>query len=129
MHAGGIPMVSSGDYQWKWYSGNYNSGNGKSGYVFSWTYIPSFMTVIENSNKLIVQPGTELYMAEEGDCIMLSRDGDHFNHVVLCTKVVRNEKGEIVDLLYCGNTNDVRNYPLSATVYYNAECEKVLGAN
>ncbi|MBR0137202.1 MAG: amidase domain-containing protein [Erysipelotrichaceae bacterium] len=128
MHVGGIPMVYSGDYQWKYYSFGYNPYSGKTGYTYSWTYIPAYTTMIENSNKVIVEPHQEVYFSEPGDCIMLSRDGEIWNHVVLCTKVVRNQQGEIVEVLYSGNTNDVKNYPLSATVYWMAECEKILGS-
>ncbi|MBQ4254344.1 MAG: hypothetical protein II712_05880, partial [Erysipelotrichaceae bacterium] len=114
--------------QWKYYSFYYNPRNGKEGYTYSWTFIPTYTAMIENSKKIIVEPHQEVYFAQEGDCLALSRDGEIWHHVVLCTKVIRNQQGEIIDILYNGNTNDVRNYPLSATIYWMAECEKILGS-
>lgn len=129
MHAGDIRMIYTGTYQWKCYGEEYNRNNEKKGHTNSWTYIPSYMVTLDESDELIAETGLNVWYAEEGDCLMMYGSEGFQAHVVLCSKVVRDENGDIIELLFCGNTNDMKNYPLSASVVWDVECEKIIGCN
>ena len=50
-------------------------------------------------------------------------------HVILISDVVKNEAGEVIDYLVCGNTNDQYCYPLSAQASIYKKLAKVEGYN
>ena len=50
-------------------------------------------------------------------------------HVILIVDVVKDEQGNIIDFLMCGNTNDQQNYPLSAQAAIYKKLAKVEGYN
>lgn len=131
MHAGGIPMDSRGQSQWKYYSKIHDESTAGYGYSYSWTYIPSFADYLENGNIVSVQ-NINLYLGEAGDVLYIDtidRGLEESPHIVLVSKQVKDQKGKILDLLICGNTNDQVDYPLSAAGYPYKKLIKIIGYN
>ena len=122
-------MDHEGSMQWKWYSSIHDESYGKNGYSYSFTYIPSFIEYLENGD-ILCELDAQLYLAQEGDVIAIdfeNCDLEEMAHVVLVTDVIREEDGEIRDLLICGNTNDQLDYPLSALTYPYKKLIRIYG--
>ncbi len=129
IHAGGIPMDADGYYQWKYYSDVHNESAGMSGYSFSWTYIPSLIEYLENG-EIVTIMDADLYSVQKGDIIAISMEDVYLGevpHVLIVSDVVKDEQGNILDILICGNTNDQLSYPLSALLYPCRYLIRILG--
>ena len=129
IHAGGIPMDADGYYQWKYYSDEYDESNDAYGYSYSWTYIPSFVNYLENG-EIVTFMDADLYSAQTGDVIAVSMEDVYLGdvpHVLIVSDVVKDEEGNILDILICGNTNDQLSYPLSALTYPYKYLISILG--
>ncbi len=129
IHAGGIPMDADGHYQWKYYSDEHSESNEASGYSFSWTYIPSLVEYLENGEIVTIMDAS-LYSAQKGDVIAISMEDvclGETSHVLIVSDVVKDEDGNVLDILVCGNTNDQLSYPLSALLYPYRYLIRILG--
>ena len=130
MNAGGIPMDHYGKEQWKWYSTTKNTKNTASGFVYSWTYVPSIVSYFKNNTGygLCGKYNENIYLGEKGDVIVFGSTGPT-RHVVTVIDQIKNEKGEVVDLLLNSNTVDLEYFPLSAYAYPYKVLMKVYGWN
>ncbi len=134
MHAGGIPFNTSGNYQWKYLSKTHDEYSSSAGYTFSWTHIGYFQEYLDNKGKkgVVMEQGVNLYLAEAGDILYVDSESRPFGrapHVVLISGQIKDDEGNIIDLLTCGNTNDQVNYPLSAVGYPYKKIAKISGYN
>ena len=131
MHAGGIPMDDQGYERWYFYTGEDNVSSYGRGYTYSWTYIPSFIDYLENGN-IVCDLDAGLYEAQKGDVIAIDiEDAELYEspHVLIVSDVIRDENGDIIDILFCGNTNDQMDYPVSAMAYPYKKLIRIYGYN
>ena len=130
MYAGGIPMDHFGKEQWKWYSTKKNTANTATGFVYSWTYVPSIVSYFKNNTGfgLCGKYNENIYLGDKGDVVVVGTTGPT-RHVVSVIGQVKNEKGEVVDLLVNSNTVDLEYFPLSAYAYPYKILMKVYGWN
>ena len=131
MHAGGIPMDDTGIYQWKYFSFEHDEETENYGYSYSWTYIPSFIEYLDNGD-IVNSVDVNLYFGEAGDVVaidMIDQDVSRSPHVTIVSEQVKDNNGNISDILICGNTNDQVNFPLSAMPYAYKKLIKIDGYN
>ena len=130
MYAGGIPMDHYGSEQWKWYGTTKNTNNVASGFVYSWTYVPAIVSYFKNNKGygLCGKYNENVYLGDIGDVVVVGTTGPN-RHVVTVVGQVKNEKGEVVDLLVNSNTVDLEFFPLSAYAYPYRVLMKVYGWN
>lgn len=129
MYAGGIKMDSIDEYQWKYYNSIHDETTLDYGFTYSWTYIPSFIDYLENGD-IVCSRDINLYFGEAGDVLavdMIDQDESLSPHVILISDQIKDDNGNIIDLLICGNTNDQVNYPLSAMGYAYKKLIKIEG--
>ncbi len=130
MYAGGIPMDHTGSQQWKWYSTKKNTKNTASGFVYSWTYVPSIVSYFKNNTGygLCGKYNENLYLGDKGDVIVVGSKGPT-RHVVSVIGQIKDENGKVVDLMVNSNTVDLEYFPLSAYAYPYKILMKVYGWN
>ena len=130
MYAGGIPMDHIGSQQWKHYTNKYNKNNVAEGFVYSWTYVPSIVEYFKKNTGygLCGKYDDNLYYGEAGDVIVVGSKGPT-RHVISVIGQIKNEKGEVIDLLVNSNTVDLEYFPLSAYAYPYKILMKVYGWN
>ena len=130
MYAGGIPMDHLGSEQWKWYSTKRNTKNVAEGFVYSWTYVPAIVSYFKNNEGygLCGKYDENIYLGDIGDVVVVGTTGPN-RHVVSVVGQIKNEKGEVVDLLVNSNTVDLEYFPLSAYAYPYRVLMKVYGWN
>ena len=130
MYAGGIPMDHYGSEQWKWYSTKKNTKNTASGFVYSWTYVPSIVSYFKNNTGygLCGKYNENIYLGDKGDVIVVGTKGPT-RHVVTVVGQVKDENGKVIDLLVNSNTVDLEYFPLSAYAYPYKVLMKVYGWN
>ena len=130
MNAGGIPMDYQGSYQWKWYSTKKNTKNTASGFVYSWTYVPSIVSYFQNNTGygLCGKYNENLYLGDKGDVVVVGTKGPT-RHVVTVIGQIKDENGKVVDLMVNSNTVDLEYFPLSAYAYPYKVLMKVYGWN
>ncbi|MBR5430305.1 MAG: DUF5011 domain-containing protein [Firmicutes bacterium] len=132
LHAGGIPMDDVSPYQWKNFSDSHDEVTAGSGYTASWVYIPTFVEYLRNGD-IVAQTDIYLYFAQPGDVIALLRSEDEdvadSPHVVVVSGRVTDEEGNLIEILYCGNTNDQLDLPLSAQPMPAKKLIKIYGYN
>lgn len=129
VHAGGIPMDSTGSYQWKHYSSEINEKNEAKGRSASWTGTQNFYEYVKNNTDkgICSDNDVNIYYAETGDVGHVGyRD---YSHAVLIVDVVKDENGNVIDLLVNSNTASLENYPFMGYVYPNKRIIKILGYN
>ena len=128
--AGGVPMDTSGESVWKWFSDVPDQSAAASGRSSAWTGAEAFFTYAdENGGKgLAAVADADFYTGEPGDLIALGLD-EEIRHVVVITAVVRGADGQIVDYLVASNTTDQRDYPVSAYSYTRRRLIKIYGWN
>lgn len=133
MHAGGIPYDTTGTYQWKNFQGYYDPSDGESGFTYAFIHIYYFQNYIEGiDDGMVVDQKVNLFLGEPGDIIYVdSGTGEYGDmaHVILISDVIRDQAGDIVDYLVCGNTNDQYCFPLSAMINPYKQLAKVEGYN
>ena len=131
MHAGGIPMDDTGTYQWKYYSFEHDEESEAYGFTYSWTYIPSFIEYLDNGD-IVNNVDVNLYFGEAGDVVaidMIDQDVSRSPHVIIVSEQIKDNNGNVLDILICGNTNDQVNLPLSAMPYAYKKLIKIDGYN
>lgn len=131
MHAGGIPMDDTGTYQWKYYSFEHDEESEAYGFTYSWTYIPSFIEYLDNGD-IVNSVDVNLYFGEAGDVVaidMIDQDVSRSPHVIIVSEQIKDNNGNVLDILICGNTNDQVNLPLSAMSYAYKKLIKIDGYN
>lgn len=133
MHAGGIPYDYTGSAQWKNYQGYYDDSDAERGFSYSFIHIYYFQNYLNAiSDGMVVDQNLNLYLGEKGDIVYVdsgTEDYGDMGHVILIVDVVKDEEGNIIDFLMCGNTNDQQNYPLSAQAAIYKKLAKVEGYN
>lgn len=129
IHAGGIPMDSIGTYQWKHYDSEINENNEAKGRSTSWTGTQTFYEYVKNNTDkgICSDRDVNMYYAEAGDVGHVGyRD---YSHAVLIVDIVKDENGNVIDLLVNSNTASLENYPFMGYVYPNKRIIKILGYN
>ena len=127
VHAGGIPMDTTGFYQWKHYGTELNESNTTEGRSSSWTGTINFYEYAQNNKDGGVCGETDLniFYGEPGDVGQVGYDG--YSHTVLIVEQVLDKNGNITDLLVNSNTVTLKDYPFLAYVYPNKRIIKILG--
>lgn len=132
IHAGGVPMDDTSPYQWKFFSDVHDEESAKTGYTASWVYIPMFADYMRNGD-IVIGEDIWVYYAQPGDVIVMltSEDEDisESPHVVMVSQCVTDSEGNVQEILYCGNTNDQLNLPLSSTAAPSKKLLKIYGYN
>lgn len=132
IHAGGVPMDDASPYQWKFFSDVHDEESAKNGYTASWVYIPMFADYMRNGD-IVTGEDLWVYFAQPGDVIfMLSsedKDISESPHVVIVSQCVTDSEGNLQEVLYCSNTNDQLNLPLSSTAAPSKKLLKIYGYN
>ena len=74
-----------------------------------------------------------VYYAQPGDVIVMlpseDRDISESPHIVIVSQCVTDDEGNLQEILYCGNTNDQLNLPLSSTAAPSKKLLKICGYN
>lgn len=122
--AGGIPMDPVGPDVWKWYGDELNNEATETGGSVSWINVDSFFQYARDNTGfgLAADTGCTYREGQVGDVIRMGTPQD-WNHVVLITGVVKNEKGETIDYRICSNTSEMKNFPASA---YPLPCKSLI---
>ena len=132
IHAGGVPMDDVSPYQWKFFSDVHDEESAATGYTASWVYIPTFVEYMREGD-IVAQEDIWLYFAQPGDVIVMlpaeEKDISESPHVVIVSECVTDAEGNLQEILYCGNTNDQLNLPLSATAAPSKKLLKIYGYN
>lgn len=128
---GGMKMIyeGSGTNQWKYYDNYTNHQEGKEGYTLSWSALYYFMDFAKRQNNFVVQTSLNPFLAQKGDMIVFGQDNKTYDHAVIVTDIIKDEAGNIVDIIYCGNTNNVKNGSFWADTNGYMELEKIIGSN
>lgn len=132
LYSGGIPMdtVGTSDLQWKHYDSNVDSSNNKTGRSTSWTTVPYFYNYAKNNTGYGLCSIVDInpFYAEYGDIGQVGYDGI-YRHTVVIIGNVKDDNGNILDLLLNSNSVNLENYPLSGYVYPYKRIIKILGWN
>lgn len=130
LYAGGIPMDTEGEDQWKWYGDSVNTRQTASGRSGSWAGVEEFYDYAESNTGygLAADTTANLYAGQAGDILQYGVDGE-WNHSVIITDVVTGADGSVKDYLINSNTTDRINYPASAYAYSDLRLIRVLGWN
>ena len=130
LYAGGIPMDTEGEDQWKWYGDSVNTRQTESGRSGSWAGVEEFYDYAESNTGygLAADTTANLYAGQAGDILQYGVDGE-WNHSVIITDVVTDADGSVKDYLINSNTTDRINYPASAYAYSDLRLIRVLGWN
>ena len=130
--AGGIPMDYNGDIsvQWKHYSSSVVETAEAKGRSYSWTGVPYFYRYAKNNTGfgLVAQVDVNYYAGEKGDIAQVGYNGD-YTHTAVIVDTIKDENGNILDLLLNSNTVNMENYPLQGYVYPLKRIIKILGYN
>ena len=128
--AGGIPMDTKGPAMWKHYSSTLDNSSAKKGRTASFVIVGSFYNYakLNTGYGLAARTDVNPYFGEAGDVLQVGNNG-FFSHTMVVVGNVKNDKGEIVDLLLNGNTIDTINFPLSAYGCVERRLIKVYGWN
>jgi hypothetical protein len=121
--AGGLPMDTHGEAssQWKWYDNFPDFSAAQRGYSRSWLNADAFDIYIgENTGAGMVTVPCDIGDAEIGD-ILRCKSGDVIQYEAMVTGI---ENGYI---LVTGNGDDLRNMPVGALGFSEAEFIKVVG--
>lgn len=135
LHAGGIPIDHTGEYQWKNYDLTEDHSDSDTGFTYEFIRISYFNKYLENSSdppQMVVERNLNFWLGEKGDIVYVGMEGndyDDFAHVVSIAAPVYDEEGNLIDFLVDGNTNDQYHYPLSASCYIYRKLAKVHGYN
>ena len=135
LHAGGIPIDHTGEYQWKNYDLTEDHSDSDTGFTYEFIRISYFNKYLENTSdppKMVIERNLNFWMGEKGDIVYVGMEGndyDDFGHVVSIVAPVYDEEGNLIDFLVDGNTNDQYHYPLSASCYMYKKLAKVHGYN
>jgi hypothetical protein len=117
--AGGVPMDYQGSETYQWNTG-----------VSSFVYVPAFSTYVQYNTGygLCGVVDVNMYYAQAGDVVHVgSMSAD--SHAVVVIGTVKNDSGNVIDILVNSNTVDLENYPLSAYVYPYKKLIKIYGWN
>lgn len=132
IHAGGVPMDGVSPHEWKFFSNVHDEESADAGYTASWIYIPMFADYMRNGD-IVTQEDIWVYFAQPGDVIVMlaseDKDISESPHVVIVSECVTDADGNLLDILYCGNTNDQLNLPLSSTAAPSKKLLKIYGYN
>lgn len=128
LYAGGIPMDSEGENQWKWYGEAVNTRQTNSGRSGSWAGVEDFYDYAQSNTGTGLNADTtaNVYLGEAGDVLQYGT-GTEWNHSVIITDRVTDSSGQFQDYLINSNTTDRINYPASAYAYSDLRLIKVLG--
>ncbi len=130
--AGGVPMDIYGDFteQWKWYGENSNSGEEEHGRSGSWTGTEYFYEYcnINTGYGLVADTSLNIYSAQPGDIIQYVIDG-WAHHSVVVTKVIKDENGNVTEILANSNTTERIDFPVTAYGYTNLRLIHIVGYN
>lgn len=130
LYAGGIPMDTEGEEQWKWYGDSVNTRQTASGRSGSWAGVEEFYDYAEGNTGygLAADTTANLYTGQAGDILQYGVNGV-WNHSVIITDVVKGADGSVKDYLINSNTTDRINYPASAYAYSDLRLIRILGWN
>lgn len=130
--SGGIPMDSNGsiELQWKYYDDSVSYDEEESGRTSSWTGTTNFYEYAKNNtgSGLVSQVNANYYSAEIGDIAQVGYN-NNYNHTVVVIGNIKDEFGNIIDILINSNTIDQENYPLQGYIYPNKRIIRILGYN
>lgn len=132
IYAGGIPMDLNGDsiLQWKHYGTQLDTSNQERGRSSSWTGVSNFYEYANNNEGFGLCSIVDInpFYAEAGDIGQVGYDGN-YRHSVVVIGNIKNEDGNVVDLLINSNSIDLVNYPLSGYIYPYKRIIKIVGWN
>lgn len=132
LNAGGIPMDHFGTAkeQWKFYSSRKNIQSQPKGMVYSWIQVVSLTEYFQRNKGfgLSGKVDENIYLAEPGDVMSVGPD-DTGKHIIVVIDQIKDQNGNVVDLLIASNTVDLVYFPLSAYHYPYKCLMKVYGYN
>ncbi len=124
LHAGGIPMDTSGGYETGWYWFSEHKA------TLPWVNVGRFLDYAAQTREhgLVAVTGAPYFSGETGDILTMGVDEPR-SHTTVILDVLRDENGLPIDYLLCSNTADLRNFPASAYYYTNRSLTKIIGWN
>jgi len=127
--AGGIPMDTKGDYEWKHFGEKVNEKNEKKGRSTSWTGTINFYDYAKGNSGYGMCADTDenIFYAEPGDVAQVGYNG--YSHTVIVVKNINDKNGKVIDFLVNSNTASLEDYPFLGYVYPNKRIIKILGYN
>ena len=132
IYAAGVPMDLSGDiyHQWKWYGDDISGYSTAYGRTMSWTGVEFFWQYCnENTGRgLVAECGGNIYSGRPGD-ILQYVDNNVGVHSVIISKVIYDEKGNVLDYLINSNTTDKVDCPMSTYGYTDFRLIRIIGWN
>ena len=125
-------MDLSGDiyHQWKWYGDDISGYSTAYGRTMSWTGVEFFWQYCnENTGRgLVAECGGNIYSGRPGD-ILQYVDNNVGVHSVIISKVIYDEKGNVLDYLINSNTTDKVDCPMSTYGYTDFRLIRIIGWN
>lgn len=90
----------------------------------SWINVNAFRRYASENHRygLAALPDASYLEGEVGDVIQMGFPGS-WSHTVLITRIVTDDKGNILDYLVDSNTADLKNFPVSA---YSLPCQSLV---
>ncbi len=128
--AGGIPMDTSGDQKWKWYSDGVNGTSSAWGCSLSWINVDYFFAYARDNRGygMSAEIAADFWSGQPGDAIVMGTPQD-WDHTVLISEVIKDKNGRTIDYLLCSNTLDVKDFPLSAYPQVGGRLIRIFGWN
>lgn len=130
--AGGIPMDVYGAIaeQWKYYGDSIVTASSALGRSMSWTGVEDFWRYCRANTGygLVCDCTDNVYCAREGDIVQYI-SGERGVHSVIISKVIRDEAGNVVELLVNSNTTDKVDSPMSIYGYTDFRLIRIIGWN
>lgn len=130
--AGGVPMDYMGEYeaQWKWYGEEINVYEEQAGRSGAWAGTEYFYNycIVNTGFGLVAQTDMNIFAAKPGDVMQYVVDG-WTKHSVVVSKIIRDNSGNVVEILVNSNTTDRKDFPLTAYGYTDIRLIRIIGYN
>ena len=129
LHYSGIPYDLSGDYVWKHYDSKLDETTNKVGRSASFTGAQNFYDYIiyNKGTGICSDPNINIFYADIGD---VGHVGNKvYSHAVIISKIIKDDNGNVIDMLVNCNTATLKDYPFLAYVYPKKRIIKILGYN
>lgn len=123
LYAGGIPRDITGEQVWSWRKKDTDMPENQMS-SDSWINVNAFRRYASENHRygLAALPDASYLEGEVGDVIQMGFTGS-WSHTVLITRIVTDDKGNILDYLVDSNTADLKNFPVSA---YSLPCQSLV---
>ena len=124
---GGIPFDVV-DAVWKWYGGEVDNTEQRTGFSESWTNSEAFYKYCtENVVGMVTDIPQNVYCGRPGDIIQYLNSDGVAKHSAIITKVIYDDDGNVLDFLVSCNTTDKVDAPMESYGYNDFRLIRIIG--